>query len=123
MGFNWRGAFDCSASYAVGDAVSYQGSSWITNTPIGGCVQPPFSPWALLAQQGAAVGTYVVGTSPTAVAFDGTNIWVANGKSNSVTKLLASTGAVVGTYGVGGYPWWMAFDGTNIWVVNENSNN
>jgi hypothetical protein len=54
MGFNWRGAFDCSASYSAGDAISYQGSSWITNTPIGGCVQPPFSPWDLLAQQGAA---------------------------------------------------------------------
>jgi hypothetical protein len=53
-GFNWRGAFDCSASYSAGDAISYQGSSWITNTPIGGCVQPPFSPWSLLAQQGAA---------------------------------------------------------------------
>lgn len=52
-GFNWRGAFDCSASYSVGDVISYQGSSWTTNTPIGGCVQPPFSPWALLAQQGA----------------------------------------------------------------------
>src|SRR5450631_3457979 len=53
-GFNWRGAFDCSASYSAGDVISYQGSSWITNTPIGGCVQPPFSPWGLLAQQGAA---------------------------------------------------------------------
>jgi Bacterial Ig-like domain (group 2)/Collagen triple helix repeat (20 copies) len=53
-GFNWRGAFDCSASYSPGDVISYQGSSWITKIPIGGCVQPPFSPWELLAQQGAA---------------------------------------------------------------------
>jgi hypothetical protein len=52
-GFNWRGAFDCSASYSAGDVISYQGSSWITKIPIGGCVQPPFSPWDLLSQQGA----------------------------------------------------------------------
>jgi hypothetical protein len=65
MGFNWRGAFDCSASYSAGDVVSYQGSSWITNTPIGGCVQPPFSPWALLAQQGAA--------GPTLTSFNNLN--------------------------------------------------
>lgn len=63
MGFNWRGAFDCSASYSAGDAISYQGSSWITNTPIGGCVQPPFSPWDLLAQQGAAGPTGAAGPS------------------------------------------------------------
>jgi hypothetical protein len=139
MGFNWRGAFDCSASYSAGDVVSYQGSSWITNTPIGGCVQPPFNPWALLAQQGAAgpagaggpglaeiraallqwyPATYGVGLSPEGVAFDGSNIWVANYGGNSVTKLLASTGAVVGTYAVGIGPVSVAFDGTNIWVAN-----
>jgi hypothetical protein len=139
MGFNWRGAFDCSASYSAGDVVSYQGSSWITNTPIGGCVQPPFNPWALLAQQGAAgpagaggpglaeiraallqwyPAMYGVGLAPEGVAFDGSNIWVANHDGNSVTKLLASTGAVVGTYGVGSGPVSVAFDGTNIWVAN-----
>ncbi|HZW91764.1 MAG TPA: hypothetical protein VFF64_02220 [Candidatus Eremiobacteraceae bacterium] len=52
------------------------------------------------------------------VAFDGTNIWVANSGSGSVTELLASSGAVVGTYSVGGNPQGVAFDGTNIWVAN-----
>ena len=55
-GFKWRGAFVCdgTTTYAVGDVISYQGSSWINNSfPIGGCVQPPFAPWELLAQQGA----------------------------------------------------------------------
>jgi hypothetical protein len=143
-GFNWRGAFDCSASYSAGDVISYQGSSWITNTPIGGCVQPPFSPWALLAQQGAAGPAggggqglaeiraallqwyptmYGVGSNPNEVAFDGTNIWVVNGAGNSVTKLLASTGAVVGTYAVGNQPNGIAFDGANIWVANNASDN
>ncbi|MGD0548686.1 MAG: DNRLRE domain-containing protein, partial [Terracidiphilus sp.] len=38
--------------------------------------------------------TYAVGRSPVGVAFDGTNIWVTNNGSGTVTKLLASTGAV-----------------------------
>lgn len=67
--------------------------------------------------------TYSVGNYPAGVAFDGTNIWVANDLSNSVTKLLASTGAVVGTYSVGGIPRGVAFDGANIWVANSASNN
>jgi YVTN family beta-propeller protein len=56
------------------------------------------------------------------VAFDGTNIWVANSGSNTVTKLLAATGALVGTYPVGSFPFGVAFDGANIWVTNEGSN-
>jgi YVTN family beta-propeller protein len=63
--------------------------------------------------------TYAVGSYPAAVAFDGTNIWVANAGSSTVTKLLASSGAVVGTYPVGSAPYGVAFDGTNIWVAND----
>jgi len=65
--------------------------------------------------------TYPVGSAPAGVAFDGTNIWVTNSGSGSVTKLLASTGAVVGTYSVGSDPDGVAFDGTNIWVANTAS--
>ena len=67
--------------------------------------------------------TYPAGNNPYGVAFDGTNIWVTEEFSNSVTKLLASTGAVVGSYGVGTNPQGLAFDGTNIWVTNQSSNN
>lgn len=66
--------------------------------------------------------TYSVGSSPEGVAFDGTNIWVANEGSNTVTKLQASTGGVVGTYSVGSSPYGVTFDGTNIWVANLGSN-
>ncbi len=66
--------------------------------------------------------TYSVGSQPHGIAFDGTNIWVANYNSNSVTKLNASDGSTVGTYTVGSYPECVAFDGTNIWVANSNSN-
>jgi hypothetical protein len=53
-GFNWRGPFDCIGTYAAGDIVSYQGSSWIAKGAIGGCVQPPAAPWSVVAQQGQA---------------------------------------------------------------------
>ena len=76
----------------------------------------------LLASTGAVVGTSGVGAQPIGIAFDGTNIWVANYNGNSVIKLLASTGAFVGTYSVGNNPVGVAFDGTNIWVANQSSN-
>jgi DNA-binding beta-propeller fold protein YncE len=44
----------------------------------------------VLASTGAVVGTYAVGSEPYGVAFDGTNIWVANSGSNSVTKIGAT---------------------------------
>ena len=64
---------------------------------------------------------YAVGSNPHGVAFDGTNIWVADYTENNVTKLVASTGAKVGAYSVGLNPQGVAFDGTNIWVVNSQS--
>src|SRR5262245_20549421 len=48
----WRGEFDCAASYAPRDVISYQGSAWITSSAVAGCVQPPFAPWELLARNG-----------------------------------------------------------------------
>ena len=71
--------------------------------------------WDLLAQRVS------VGALPRGVAFDGTNIWVANSGSNNVTKLRASDGAVQGTFAVGGQPFSVAFDGTNIWVASLNN--
>ena len=57
-------------------------------------------------------GTYRVGTGPSGVAFDGTNIWVTNSYDGTVTKLLASTGATVGTY-----PLHMGLR-RNLWVTS-----
>ena len=66
--------------------------------------------------------TFAVGTTPYAIAFDGTNMWVPGYGSNNVTELRASTGAVVGTYPVGAGPDGVFFDGTNIWVANTSDN-
>jgi hypothetical protein len=62
---------------------------------------------------------YAVGNDPWGVAFDGTNIWVANRHDGTVTKMLASTGAIVHRYFVGDTPEGIAFDGTNIWTANN----
>src|ERR1700722_2860526 len=65
--------------------------------------------------------TYPTGSNPYGVAFDGSNIWVAD-NSGSVTKFQASTGTVIGTYPVGSGAYGVVFDGTNIWVASSFSN-
>jgi DNA-binding beta-propeller fold protein YncE len=69
-----------------------------------------------------ALGNYPVGNSPTAVAFDGTNIWVVNFGSHNLTKLRAADGFNLGTISVGQFPRGIAYDGSSIWVVNTGSN-
>ena len=71
----------------------------------------------------AESAAFNVGKFPIGVTFDGTNIWVANGGSNTVTRLRASDGAIVGTFSVGEFPIGLAFDGANIWVTNSDSDN
>lgn len=73
--------------------------------------------WDLLGQRVS------VGSFPSAVAFDGANIWVANGGSDNVIKLRASDGTNLGGFAVSDEPSGIAFDGTNIWVANAGSNN
>ncbi len=64
--------------------------------------------------------TFGVGNGPSGVAFDGTNMWVANSGSDTVTEL-SPAGATLGTFSVGGNPDAIAFDGTNMWVANSGS--
>ena len=89
---------------------------------LGNSSRPDMTPLNIATLAWYNYPSYPTGTLPYGVAFDGTNIWVANYGSNSVTKLLASSGATVGTYTVGSAPYGVAFDGTNIWVVNYSSN-
>jgi outer membrane protein assembly factor BamB len=62
------------------------------------------------------LGTFAVGTDPQGIAFDGANMWVANQKSNNITKLRVSDGAVLGTYTTASQSSNVVFDGTYIWV-------
>jgi YVTN family beta-propeller protein len=65
--------------------------------------------------------TVTVGSNPTAVAFDGTNIWVTNYGSGTVSKIDPVTDTVTATVTVGSNPNGVGFDGTNIWVTNYGS--
>ena len=75
--------------------------------------------FAVRASDGAPLGTFRTGQRPTGITYDGTNIWVANSGSNTVTKLRASDGTNLGTFAVGNNPNAAAFDGANIWVANH----
>ena len=75
--------------------------------------------WSTIVHLGQS---FAVGTTPYAIAFDGTNMWVADYGSNNVTELQASTGGVLGTFPVGAGPDGVFFDGTNIWVANTSGN-
>ena len=65
---------------------------------------------------------FAVGTRPTALAFDGEHIWVANSSSNNLSELEASTGSPVNTIATGFSPSGVAFDGASIWVADLGSN-
>jgi YVTN family beta-propeller protein len=60
-----------------------------------------------------------VGGYPTAVEFDGTNIWVANG---TLSKINPTTNAISGPIPAGPSPQGLASDGTSIWVTNDLNN-
>jgi YVTN family beta-propeller protein len=74
-------------------------------------------------QDPGAAATVSVGSSPRAVAFDGTNIWVTSLGSGTVSKIDPATKTVTATVGVGTNPQGVAFDGTSIWVTNVGSGN
>lgn len=65
----------------------------------------------------AWASSFTAGTHPSAMAFDGTNLWIVDGAN--VTELSPS-GAVIGTFPVMyGSPAAIAFDGTNMWVATN----
>lgn len=67
------------------------------------------------------LGTFPTQAGPNNIAFDGANLWVANGGSHSVTLLRACDGAQVGVFATGGPPLGLAFDGINVWVALPHS--
>ena len=65
---------------------------------------------------------------PTAIAFDGEHIWVANRgdedetDDDALTKVRALDGKVVADFPVGDDPVAIVYDGENIWVANHDDN-
>jgi hypothetical protein len=72
---------------------------------------------------GTILKTVAVGGQPKQIVFDGTNIWVPNFNSNSITVVQASTGTVVATINADAsnqlnFPTSASFDGERILVTN-----
>jgi hypothetical protein len=77
-----------------------------------------------LDSNGAILQHINVGNNPYNPVFDGTNIWVPNFNSNTVTVVRASTGVVLATLTGNGLnsPDTAAFDGERILVTDPNGN-
>ena len=69
-------------------------------------------------QDPGRAATFPTFSGPRGVAYDGTNIWVANNGVSTVSRINPLTGAKTDIT-VGGNPWGVAYDGTNIWVTNN----
>ena len=69
-GLTWQGAWSSAANYAVNDAVSYGGTSYLSITVGNVGQRPDLSPasWAVLAQAGAAGATGATGATGAAGA-------------------------------------------------------
>jgi YVTN family beta-propeller protein len=69
-------------------------------------------------QDPGRAATITVGAGPLGVASDGTNIWVANGGSGTVSKINPTTNTVIATVTDVDGARRVVFDGTNIWVTD-----
>ncbi len=62
---------------------------------------------------GAILATYPTGNGPSAIAFDGTNLWIANTVDQTIT-IMSTAGSVISTLSIAANGF--AFDGTYMWV-------
>ena len=74
------------------------------------------------APSGVTFPTGSTGSQPLGMAFDGTNVWIANYQGTTLTKLNAATGTLIANVTVGSSPIGVAFDGTYIWSANNFDN-
>src|SRR6185369_10949589 len=93
----FRGAWSSATIYAVGDAVFFSGSSYVSLSGANINNTPPGAPWALLAQQGA---TGLTGATGAIGATGSTGALGATGATGS-TGATGATGST-GSQGVAG---------------------
>ncbi|MEI7578510.1 MAG: YncE family protein [bacterium] len=68
-------------------------------------------------------GYFYVGNGLLGIAYDGTNIWVANGSTYTYSKIDSKSGAVLADIPANAsWPLGMTFDGTYVWVANFGGN-
>jgi YVTN family beta-propeller protein len=109
----WRA--DVAPGTPVPAGIAFAGNSiWIADYGRGVAVQ--------MSMSGAVLQSVPVGAGPFAIAFNGTQVWVANETSNTVTVINGANGAVVATYPTGITPVGIECDGVHMWIANSNSN-
>jgi len=112
-----------STGFNIPFGIIYDGSNiWVTDD-VSAFVDKLYK----LDSTGAILQSVDVGSSPRYPAFDGTNIWVPNQGSNSVTVVRATgglSGTVLATLTGNGinFPQQAAFDGERIMVTNQFGN-
>jgi len=67
-------------------------------------------------------GLVPLGSGPSALVFDGHELWVTNEDHQTVQVLDPTTGVVSRTVQVGRRPGVLAFDGQRVWVANQDDN-
>jgi hypothetical protein len=118
---NPLGVSSVTAGFTEPRGILYDGANmWVTD------LGDEISPGKLfkLDSNGAIIQTITEGNNPEFPVFDGTNIWVPNFSSDTVTVVRASTGAILATLtgnGLNG-PRVAAFDGERILVTNQLGN-
>jgi|HubBroStandDraft_1064217.scaffolds.fasta_scaffold00114_27 YVTN family beta-propeller protein len=109
----WRA--NAPAGTPVPAGIAFAGDSmWIADYGRGVAVQ--------MSMSGTVLQSVPVGLNPFAIAFNGSQVWVANENSNTVTVINASTGAVAATYATGVAPVGIECDGVHMWIANSDSN-
>ena len=106
-----------SAGFSQPRGALYDGANaWVTDSDLGQLLK--------LDSAGAILQTVTVGGFPLFAVFDGTNIWVPNNSSDSISVVRASTGTVLSTLTANGlsFPSAAAFDGQRILVTNNGNN-
>jgi hypothetical protein len=90
-------------------------SIWVTDQNAGKLLR--------LSPAGAILQTVTVGTGPGQPVFNGANLWVPNGTSDTVSVVRASTGALLKTLTGNGMdgPFVAAFDGQRVLVTDINA--
>ncbi len=82
-GLTWRGPYDAGNGYATGEAVAYNGASYVSVGPVNTGVVPGSGPqWALLAAAGAA-GANGTNGAPGATGAPGTAATIQIGSVNT----------------------------------------
>jgi DNA-binding beta-propeller fold protein YncE len=110
-----------TAGFTEPEGILYDGANmWVTDA---GNQRDPGNLFKL-DSNGAIIQTITVGPYAKFSVFDGTNIWVPNYGSSTVTVVRASTGTVLATLAGNGlnFPQTAAFDGERILVTNHNGN-